>query len=115
MTLTLLSLLFIADGHAQTEINVNQQVRESLAGERACSSGDWQIASLAESKSLLEAYGYDSLPTRNCRAVDLPWLPSAHIVQFTGTQNRDVFVSVDLCSCKQHISSLVNPRERRYV
>jgi hypothetical protein len=93
-TLTLLSLLFVAEGRAQTTTDTHQPVHESLTGERACSSGDWRIASLAESKSLLEAYGYDSLPTRNCRAVDLAWLPSAHIVQFTGTQNTDVFVSL---------------------
>jgi hypothetical protein len=70
------------------------QIRDSITGERACSRDDWGLTAEKEFAVLLSSYGYDSLPTRSCRAVDVPWLKEAQIVQFSGVQHTDVFVSL---------------------
>lgn len=75
----------------QVDLEKDQIIRQTIQGERDCVKEDWEFASLAQSSGLLNS---DPLPTRTCRAVTLAWWPSARIVQLTGVQHTDVFISV---------------------
>lgn len=76
---------------SQRKIDLDQVVNQSLQGERDCTKEDWQFAFLAQSSGLLKS---ESLPTSDCKAFALPWLPSAKIVHVTGFAHHDVFVSL---------------------
>jgi hypothetical protein len=77
----------------QAKIDTEQMVRQTIEGERDCLKEDWNLAFLAQSTGVLKS---DSLPTRTCRAVTLEWCSSAKVVQLTGVQHQDVFVSISI-------------------
>lgn len=76
--------------HAQADIDLNQSVQQTIQGERDCIKEDWDFVFYAKSSGVLES----ELPTHTCRAVTVAWSPSTRIVQVTGVQHIDVFVSL---------------------
>ncbi|MFZ1084399.1 MAG: hypothetical protein WAN35_05505 [Terracidiphilus sp.] len=90
VTFTLFSTMTVA-AYSQQLFDSNQTVQQTVAGERDCIKEDRQFIELAKTSGLLKS-GY--IPSQTCRSVAFPWLPSARIVQITGVQQRDVFVSI---------------------
>jgi len=76
--------------YSQAVLDGNELVHQTIAGERDCVQADWQFAVLAQTASSLKS---ESPLTHTCRAVSLSWFPAAQIVQVTGVQHTDVFVS----------------------
>ena len=93
LVILLLILVAALQARSQGPANLNQTFTKMVEGERDCDKLDWQFATQVETHRLL---GSDSLPMQSCRAVSLSWLYSAKIVQLTGWEHTDVFVSVTL-------------------
>ena len=74
----------------QAVLDKNELVHQTIPGERDCVKADWQFALLAQTVGSLKS---ESPLTHTCRAVTLSWFPSVQIVQVTGVQHTDVFVS----------------------
>ena len=74
----------------QAVLDKNELVHQTITGERDCVKTDWQFALLAQTASSPKS---ESPLTHTCRAVSLSWFPAAQIVQVTGVQHTDVFVS----------------------
>jgi hypothetical protein len=76
---------------SQVPFDMDQPFQQTVTGERDCTKEDWQFVSSGMALRLLNG---ESLPTNTCRAVALSWWPSARIVQVTGVEHVDVFVSL---------------------
>ena len=117
-TLFLLAIASTAAAVApQASFDKDQIIQQTIEGQRDCVKGDWDFAAYAQSTGTLKT---NSLPTRTCRAVTLSWWPSARVVQLTGVEHRDVFVSATLVQADSHspvrivraLGGLVENRDR---
>jgi hypothetical protein len=101
----------------QVVLDKNEWVHETVTGERDCGKADWQFALFAQTSGPLKS---ESPLTHTCRAVSLPWLPTAQIIQVTGVRQIDVFVSITFVRATEEspiriitaLGGLVEKRER---
>jgi len=90
------ALLSMTAGVRAQGFNPDEIVTNTVTGEHDCTREDFQFAYSNEAYQALKLHGMEQLPKGKCRAISLFWLPEAKIVQMTGWQQTDVFVSVTL-------------------
>ncbi|HEV2620443.1 MAG TPA: hypothetical protein VGU23_10955 [Acidobacteriaceae bacterium] len=54
-----------------------------------CEDRDWKVFNLAQTRTLLDDYGYEYDLPWTCEAISLPWLPSAKIIRLRATIQLD--------------------------
>lgn len=74
----------------------SQIVQTDSPVSRDCGKADWALLDTSEAKNLLSGYEFDGFIPRQCKAVDVKWLPTAQIVRLNAGVADDDYREITL-------------------